>query len=757
MEKKPGIIRIISAAAVLLIMGAVLFLLGRPAGDRMQTEEKRPPLFDSPSYVDLKEGGELFLWLTAREDAVIGGFSAVLVNLDPEGKGTLTLTLSDPETEAVWTAGIPEADLKTGEWCGIASETGEAFSVKAGNSYLLKIAAEDFSPSFICTQTEATNRSLPFDEAVFTSEEAFRNGTALDCGISLGAVLVLGKTLTYGDIFYHSRIIAVLLALCASALLLFGPGRCLSALKKIPFERFLTGFGNEIFLVILFVTVCLSIRVNGYLDAINITSDSAGYLREAVNLAAGKGFHYDALAGYPESWFANWPILYPALIALIMKITGTEVYLASKLLSMALIFLLILILRIVFKKDAWFCSLCILNTGVLLLSWYSWSELPFIIFLVLFSVALSGILTKKEDEKKGAGRYLFLGATICGAFLTRYFGMFLFGVMGIVILILMGGNLKKKGSLSGKETGKKGKLILKTVFGGKVTGLILTSFFSGMFCLSYLIMNRIKNGMPSGVSRSMWWDDYGSLTNDLIGSLLTEFFHIFHLETPEYITKLSFDKSALLVMGILILLSFLIFRIVKPGTRASIFILTGTVYYAMFIVIRYFSSMDTFYYRFFAPATYLITLGIADALRSIYGKEAKTVYRALGIGVAAVLAVCSFSMILDHILKTDVPYYEIIQASWDHDYEEIPEKSAVIFSTLDYRSSFYRPDVIEGTIDPSDTMDTLRERYHGSSCLCILSSDAEAMIGSGIYEKTVHEALAGAFDPEKKYTVIGLD
>lgn len=732
MNKKPGIIRILAAAAVLLFLCGVLFVLGKPVGDRRLTEEKKPPLFDSPSYVDLPEKEPLYLWLTATENTGISGLSAVLVNLDPGGSGVIRFTLSDPETETVWCAETSEEALSAGEWCDIGSADGSIIAITEGNSYLLKIEAEGFSPSFIKTQTEATNRSLPFTEEVFGSEEDFRNGIALDCGISVGVELVLAKALTYGDLFYHSRIIAVILSLFVIALILFGPGKCLEILKKIPIGEFLTRYGNDAFLVILTVTVCLSVWVNGYLDAINITSDSAGYLREAVNLAAGKGYHYDALAGYPESWFANWPILYPALIALVMKITGTEVYLASKILSMILVVSLVVILRIVFRKDAWFYSLSILNTGILYLAWYSWSELPFIIFLILFVIALSRILTKKEDEKASFGEYVFLGGAITGAFLTRYFGMFLFGVMGICILVRMIRNRKKP-------------------FSGKVPGLILTSVISGLLSLSYLIMNKIKNGMPSGVSRSMWWDDYGSLTNDLIKSLLTEFFHVFHLETPDFVTGLSFDKAALVVILILVLLAVLIRRIVKPGTRAFFFILTGTVYYGMFIVIRYFSSMDTFYYRFFAPATILIVLGIADAIRE-RGK-----LRILGITVAVLLLISSYGMIADHILKTDVPYYEIITSSWDHDYEEIPERSVVIFSTLDYRSSYYRPDVVEGTIDPSDTMDTLKARYHGSSSLCVLRTDAETMVGSGIYDRPVSEALSGAIDPEKKYAVIPLN
>ena len=281
--------------------------------------------------------------------------------------------------------------------------------------------------------------------------------------------------------------------------IVFGYGKSIRALRSIPELGIIETGGNDAFLCVLFVTLCLSIWVNGYLEGINISADSAGYLREAVNMAAGNGFHYDGIAGYGNTWFANWPILYPAMIALVMKITGLEVYVASKVLSMILVGALIIILRVTYKKDAWFYALFMTNLGLMYLYWYSWSELPFIIFMVLFVLSLHRVLEAKENR---AVNYVFLGISAFLCFLTRYFGIFTYFVVGLYILVLLFDKLfgSKKGDLR------------------KAFFMTITAFVSGVMCVLYLVNNKIQNGMPSGVSRSMWWDDYQSLTNDLVSN-----------------------------------------------------------------------------------------------------------------------------------------------------------------------------------------------------------------------------------------------
>ena len=124
--------------------------------------------------------------------------------------------------------------------------------------------------------------------------------------------------------------------------------------------------------------------------------------------------------------------------------------------------------------------------------------------------------------------------------------------------------------------------------------------------------------------------------------------------------------------------------------------------------------------------------------------------------MGAFLLVISYSYASDHIAGNSIAYYDIIKMNWDEDYVEIPEKSVVIFSNLDFRSLYYRPDVTEGLIGPEDTMESLNNKYYGSNHMCILTSDAEVMAGSGIYAGDITNEITNALKTAGKYCVIDL-
>ncbi len=751
---------VLTAAAAI----GMLLLLTKQVGVSNQVTEINPPLFDSPSYVEPGRGGVIRVLMRAKEDATLGEFKAVMVNTDSSGSGMVRFTMTSGTNE-LWSTEIPESAITIGEWFGIGNP---ATYIESGQAYEMLIEPVDCEPYFIKTQLFATNKVLPFEESVFLTGGGKEN-EELDCGISLGTAVVSDKPLTYGDTFYFSRSIVVLTAIVVICIIIFGHNKVLGFFTYIWDKSFVIRFGNEILLLLMFITFCLSIYVNGYLEGVNISADSAGYLREAVNLHAGKGFHYDALAGYESSWFANWPILYPAMIALVMKITGLEVYLSSKILSMILVGILLGVLYKEYGKKAWIYALCATNLGLMYLYWYSWSELPFIIFITLFALRLYRILQSDSFVLKDC---ILLGCFMVLAFLTRYFGIFLFGVAAFSIFIIVLGRIsamlrEKKDNKDNMDAADKHRLwsAIKTILGGKVMGLIATCGISGVICLLYLINNKIRNGMPSGVSRSMWWDDYVTLTNDLIKALVAEFFNIFHTEVPSYIAELKPSMEALFVITVLSVTAIYIIPRIKGFSRASVLIMTSVIYYGMFIVIRYFSSMDTFYYRFFAPATFLFTLGLTELIVNdltggsdgdVICKTNGNIVKTVGFFAGAFLLVISVSYASDHIAGNNIAYYDIIKMNWDEDYAEIPQKSVVIFSTLDFRSLYYRPDVTEGLIGPEDNMESINNKYYGSDHMCILTSDAKIMAESGIYDPEITNEITDALKTAGKYCVIDM-
>ena len=106
----------------------------------------------------------------------------------------------------------------------------------------------------------------------------------------------------------------------------------------------------------------------------------------------------------------------------------------------------------------------------------------------------------------------------------------------------------------------------------KAVCLGITSAVSGILSIGYLMMNKIMNGMASGVSRTMWWDDFRTLTDDLIQSLLTEFFNIFSLHIPEYMENFPYRIKVFAVLFIVILLMILIMKRCRHFSLQSVMI-----------------------------------------------------------------------------------------------------------------------------------------------------------------------------------------
>jgi hypothetical protein len=89
---------------------------------------------------------------------------------------------------------------------------------------------------------------------------------------------------------------------------------------------------------------------------------------------------------------------------------------------------------------------------------------------------------------------------------------------------------------------------------------------------------------------------------------------------------------------------------------------------------------------------------------------------------------------------------------------EIPERSTIIWNDIDYRSSWYRPDVYNGELLPDDSWQSLTERYSPSEYICMKREDAVAVAESGEYDETLTKELEKAVESTpsgNKYIVIG--
>lgn len=732
--------KIIYSFAALAALGAVMLVLTHTAQNGMKTTEILPVINPDPVYVTCEEGQPLEVSLQAKEDFMISGFQVLLVNIAQDSRGTLRFMVTDAASEILLSEVIPVETITPGKWFTIAGNA--AFA--AGQEYKLSVLADGSSPYFMQV-SEGKGSNLPFEEQVM------KDGEILEWGISLGVNQVEPTKVTYGEIFYYSIPVSILSAVVLLLFIWLGKGKVLAAAGRILPRDFVRKYGSDLFLIMLFGCICISIYSRAYLKGVYISADSAGYLREAVNLAAGNGFSYDGLAGY-DTWFANWPILYPALIAAVMLLTGAKAYLASKIVAMVTAGLILLLLRKCFGKDAWLYGLCLTNIGYLNLCYYTWSEIPFILFLLCFALVLSKIL---NEECPSAIWYAALGLAGLGCFLTRYYGIFVWILTGLYLLFLFGIYRKRRD---------------KQIW-GKMVKLAVTALISGGLSMAYLLMNKVMNGMASGVSRTMWWDDYRTLTDDLIESLLTEFFNIFSIQIPELIEGFPFQLKVFVVVGILAGIGWLIVGNYKNfmaedmnsysmdsyessyvekiarwmSSRNVVMVIAAVMYDVIFIAIRYVSSMDSFYFRFFEPATFLLCIGLLGMLLP-YVKGKRGFHYFAGM-VTVIMVTAVWSVFENGGMDRNDNYYQALEQQWEKAYEQIPEKSAVIFNDIDFRSSYYRPDVVEGMITPEDEFSDLLETYYGSDYLCIRAEFAEVMLESGEYKESVEsklqEGLAG--------------
>lgn len=725
--KRKYLIKGIEIGIIAVFLAAALTLLHHTVKNGRQTESIVPEVTDTPVYVECGKGSPLTVVMQARENVSFSGFQLFLVNISEESTGTLHVVVKEKDGAALLDQRIPVSTVTPGKWFTLEGEV----SFEAGREYTLTFEADESEPYFMKLDRQAVNGRLPFEETVF------REGQRLPDGISLGVNVVTVTDITLGDVFYYSYFLCAAAAVLLVLLVLMGREKLWGYVRKIPWGAAVRRWGNEVFLLLLFTALCISIYLRAYVENVYISSDSAGYLREAVNLVKGHGFHYDGMAGM-DSWFANWPILYPALIALVMLVTGADAYLSSKILAMAVIALILLVLYIRFGKDAWVYALSLTNLGFLQLSYYTWSEIPFLLFLLLFSLLLAKIV---REEDVPAGWYLLLGLAGTACFLTRYYGIFVWIVTGLYLLLMIRDYLKERD----RRTAVK---ILR--LGG-------CALVSGVLAIGYLLMNKRMNGMASGVSRTLWWDDYQKLTNDLIQSMLTEFFNVFSLQVPRLIDGYSFSRKALVLVIILVGLVLFVKGSCKKRTTESVLLTVAVSYDVIFIGIRYVSSMDSFYFRFFEPATFLATIGLIGLLLPYI--KGKRYFGYMAGAVTAVVLISAVSVVENSDRGKGDSYYEALTQSWEDAYREIPEKSVVIFSDIDFRSSYYRPDVIDGMIYPENTFEDLREIYYGSDYLCIRKEFADTMLAEGEYEESVVSRLKEGISQMEKgneYIVIGL-
>ncbi|MGB0670358.1 MAG: hypothetical protein ACPGNT_02580 [Rhodospirillales bacterium] len=340
------------------------------------------------------------------------------------------------------------------------------------------------------------------------------------------------------------------------------------------------------------VVVFLLIAANSALMAFlrpdeTLSPDSLGYLELARNLASGEGYIKDGV------YSGVWPLGYPMAIAAVIKVTGLGAYWASKAANLLLIGLALLSLRNLMKADAALLGSVLLTATGLALGPMTWSEIPFLCFMMMFVTALAG--HHRKPTLPGALAIVLFGLLV---FLSRWVGLFILLPIAVIGLWHLGQRDLRR-------------FATYLVVGLAILGL----------ALAYLGFNITATGHATGMEREVASMGASALLTDLGRALL------FQLNP----VRLGFASQSLWQTGLwcATALPVLIGAIVlvrrwrqsdpepKPGLAEApawpFFLLVALAYLLAIIGIRLFFSFDTFTYRLVGPGVLLVWMALIDA------------------------------------------------------------------------------------------------------------------------------------------------
>jgi hypothetical protein len=438
---------------------------------------------------------------------------------------------------------------------------------------------------------------------------------------------------------------------------------------------------NNSLLIGLFLSAGLLVFIQSYVLGTYISPDSTNYLRAAQSLRDGYGLYVNAAAGDTETYFSIWPIGYPAMIALISLVTGTEIYLASKILSVIILACICGIFYCRFKKNAWIYALMVTNFGFLKIFWYTWSEQPFILGLIWISCALSDILTSKPIRLR---HYISICFAALFLFFSRYIGSFSAGVIGLLAVYYF---------ITGLSQGKKERI-------KKAILLIGVTFIVTIVMIGYLYTNILKSGYATGMERAPITEHPLELFMGLCISQVEEVQNVFY-------TFFTLSYGMVIVLCITVIIACFRFFSRYQGkayisVQAFSFLVVGLLYWFSIVAMRFSADFDSFSYRLLFPASALFLAGITSIIlnyqpawiRKIDSGSSK--YILLGVVVVSLFSHALYPLYREIRGHKGANGYRSIRTAIIRELSSVPPQSLIITSWDNKESyvNFIRPDII---------------------------------------------------------------
>lgn len=440
--------------------------------------------------------------------------------------------------------------------------------------------------------------------------------------------------------------------------------------ERISWQSILVGV--VIGLAIAALVLARAILANdGYL-----TPDSMSYLALVQNLNQGHGF-WVANEGYfpagPE-YFATWPVGYPLAIHFISMLAGLSPFMASKIVSMLAVTSCTGMVAASFGRTGAVAALPIAFAANLEIFSYSWSEVPFVFFLVSAAILFADLIGR--PERKAFFRAILLAASCIGLFLCRYVGAFAISLIAVAALLAVWR-----------------RAYAMAIF----NGLLLLGVAA--FIWSYLAHNATLTGFSTGMPRTPAMDSPGHR----LGMLAAALWHAAILPIAEFVPGYgeaaprfgagAFWLAALIEFAGLAALVAIVrsryghpLRVIWIDSLALSFLVVGALYLGAIITLRWLNQFDPYSFRLLGPGTLLIAIAVIRIALLSWPNAAKaiSVFAAAMAGASAIIAVLS-------LVSLPGPGYLAELRAMERRYASVPSGTILIFG--DKRLRYVRPDL----------------------------------------------------------------
>lgn len=404
------------------------------------------------------------------------------------------------------------------------------------------------------------------------------------------------------------------------------------------------------------------------LDTGYLSPDSTGYLELATNLVSGEGFQVTNSGRLTAQTvhFATWPIGYPSMIAALAVMLDISPFFASKILNMLLFVGCMGIIYKVFERNGAILALIMGFGSTIEIFSYTWSEAPFIFFLIGFtSLTVKALSQSKRLSYFDICFFLILGLCL---FLTRYIGAF---SVGIVVAV------------SGYKffIGRKNEAFK----------LLSVAFTMAVFIVVYLAYNAIETGFSTGMPRIPAPETHLQLVKNLTRAVMSEMVFPLHSWNP-----LSWKHNMYVTLQIALFFAFICKSLKSFGQQSMldqrhlasfVFVSIGLVYLIAITFMRWNSQFDGFSYRLIGPGMILAFLGGFNFLLTIDSERKGYIFVFLFSMALLAFTAHAYPTIFN---RSALNYHEATLDRIER-YKSVPAGSILVFG--DIHVNYLRPDL----------------------------------------------------------------